>query len=212
MKHSPLSNLSTFRIETLEDGVFAIALTLLVLDLKVPETDDIPILYSLINMWPNFLTFFGSFLLLGVFWFGHRAAMNLVKHADHIYHWLNIILLMFVSVVPFSSSLLSKYYYNKFAIALYGLNLIAIGATLSIQWHYASHNHRLTDPELPEQIRRFALVRSLFAPIMYFIAVILALVNFKISLIIYTVVPTLYIFPFFKGFWNFCVNISFKKA
>ena len=206
---NPLSNLSTFRLETLEDGVFAIAMTLLVLNLKVPAKLDNSLLKAILQIWPDLITFFGSFILLGVFWFGHRAALHYVKHADHIFHWLELILLMFVSIVPFSASLISKYYNEQAAIIIYGTNLIAIGITLTIQWYYASNNYRLIDSQVPKTVINFAKIRSIFAPVAYSIAVLLSFIDLKISLILFTIIPVLYILPLFLPWWRWMAKIPF---
>ena len=206
---NPLSNLSTFRLETLEDGVFAIAMTLLVLNLKVPAKLDNSLLKAILQIWPDLITFFGSFILLGVFWFGHRAALHYVKHADHIFHWLELILLMFVSIVPFSASLISKYYNEQAAIIIYGTNLIAIGITLTIQWYYASNNYRLIDSQVPKTVINFAKIRSIFAPVAYSIAVLLSFIDLKISLILFTIIPVLYILPIFLPWWRWMAKIPF---
>ena len=208
-KPNPLSNLSTFRLETLEDGVFAIAMTLLVLNLKVPAKLDNSLLKAILQIWPDLITFFGSFILLGVFWFGHRAALHFVKHADHIFHWLELILLMFVSIVPFSASLISKYYNEQAAIIIYGTNLIAIGITLTIQWYYASYNYRLIDSQVPKTVINFAKIRSIFAPVAYSIAVLLSFIDLKISLILFTIIPVLYILPIFLPWWRWMAKIPF---
>ena len=208
-KPNPLSNLSTFRLETLEDGVFAIAMTLLVLNLKVPAKLDNSLLKAILQIWPDLITFFGSFILLGVFWFGHRAALHYVKHADHIFHWLELILLMFVSIVPFSASLISKYYNEQAAIIIYGTNLIAIGITLTIQWYYASNNYRLIDSQVPKTVINFAKIRSIFAPVAYSIAVLLSFIDLKISLILFTIIPVLYILPLFLPWWRWMAKIPF---
>jgi len=208
-KTNPLSNLSIFRLETLEDGVFAIAMTLLVLNLKVPSKLDDSLFRAILQIWPELVTFFGSFLLLGVFWFGHRAALHYVKHADHVYHWLNLVLLMFVSIVPFSASLIAKYYNEQAAVIIYGLNLIAIGLTLTIQWYYASNNCRLIDEQIPKTVINFAKIRSMFAPMAYTIAILLSFIDLKISLIIYTIIPILYILPICMPFWRKLAKIPF---
>ncbi len=202
-KPNPTSNLNIFRLETLEDGVFAIAMTLLVLNLKVPNKLDSSLIFAILQIWPNLLTFFGSFLLLGVFWLGHRTALSYIKFADHIYHWLNLILLMFVSILPFSASLIAKYYNERAAIIIYGLNLIAIGITMFIQWVYASKDFRLLDKDLNPSIIRYAKIRTGFAPVVYFLAILLSFVNIHISQIVFTVVPLLYILPFLLPVWKY---------
>jgi uncharacterized membrane protein len=208
-KTNPLSNFSTFRLETLEDSVFAIAMTLLVLNLKVPSQLDNSLLQAIFQIWPHLVTYFGSFVLLGVFWFGHRSALHFIKHADHVFHWLNIILLMFVSIVPFSASLISKYYNEQAAVIIYGINLVSIGLTMTIQWYYATNNFKLVDPQLPLPVIKFAKLRLLFSPFAYFTAIILSFADIKISLIIYTVVPILYIVPVFLPIWRYCAKSRF---
>ncbi len=196
------SYLTTLRIEALEDGVFSIAMTLLVLNLKIPDTSDKSVFLSIVEIWPNLLTFFGSFLLLGVYWFGHRTALHYIKNADHVFHWLGIIILMFVSIVPFSASMIAKYYKDQGAIILYGLNLIAISLTMYWQWSYATSGYRLTDRDLPAYIICFAKNRFIFPPIAYSIAICLSFVSTLIPLIFYTVIPVFYILPIFVYVWE----------
>lgn len=205
----PLSNLSTIRIEALDDGVFAIAMTLLVLNLKIPSKIDNSLFKAIINIWPDLITYFGSFILLGVFWFGHRAALHYIKHANHVFHWLGIILLMFVSIVPFSASLIAKYYNEQASVIIYGLNLVAIGLTLTIQWYYATNKFRLVDHDLPKAVINFAKIRTMFAPFSYLVAIILSFIDIRVSLIIYTIVPVLYIFPVFLPLWRLMAKIPF---
>jgi uncharacterized membrane protein len=199
---NPLSNLKPFRLEALEDGVFAIAMTLLVLNLKVPERLDGSLLASLAALWPNALAYVGSFLVLGVFWFGHRAAMNYITRTDYAYHWLNIVMLMFVAVIPFTASLIAKYYAERTAVVVFGLNLIAIGMAMYAQWVYAVRGRRLVDPGLSAYVIRFAKIRMLFAPTAYAIAVGLSFIDTRISMVIFTVAPVLYILPFFQPLWR----------
>jgi uncharacterized membrane protein len=206
-KLNPLANLGIFRLETLEDGIFAIAMTLLVLNLKVPSKLNDSLIMAILQIWPSLVTFFGSFLLLGVFWFGHRAALDYIKHADHIFHWLNILLLMFVSILPFSASLIAKYYFEQTAVIIYGFNLILIGSTMYIQWVYATKNFRLIDKDIPVFVIKFAKLRIIFPPISYSIAILLSFIDLRISLIIYTIVPSLYILPFLQPVWRRFVKV-----
>ncbi len=196
------SSLTTFRFEALEDGVFAIAMTLLVLNLKIPETIDQSVFLSIVKIWPNLLTFFGSFLLLGVYWFGHRTAIHFIKNADHVFHWLGILTLMFVSIVPFSASMIAKYYHDQGAIILYGLNLIAIGVTMYWQWYYSTRGYRLIDEALPTFVIRYAKIRIIFAVMAYTLAIFLSFVNTVIPLIIFTIIPVFYILPIFIPVWK----------
>jgi uncharacterized membrane protein len=201
-KVNPTGNLSIFRIENLEDGVFAIAMTIMIFDLKIPTINEYSLAHNLWNLMPNFTGFFGSFFLLGVYWFGHRAAFHYIKFADHNYHWLNILLLAFVALVPFTTALFAKYYLDETAIFIYGINLILIGLTMYAQWLYATKDHRLIDEELSASIIRFAKLRTIFPPITYTLALLIGMIDFRISMVIFTVVPLLYILPFFQPFWR----------
>ncbi len=210
-KVNPTGNLSTFRIETLEDGVFAIAMTIMIFDLRIPNINEFTLAKNLWSLMPNFTGFFGSFFLLGVYWFGHRSAFHYIKFADHNYHWLNIVLLAFVALVPFSTAMFAKFHHDQIAIIFYGVNLICIGLIMYSQWLYATKNHRLIDKELPETIIRFAKLRTIFPPIMYLFALLLGLFDLKISMIIFTVVPLLYIIPFFQPIWRKFAGIKNNK-
>ena len=126
------------RIEALTDGVFAVAMTLLVLDIKVPElqqplaTAELPL--KLVALWPKFLSYTISFVILGVYWVGHHVQLSFIRRADRPLLWINILFLLWVALVPFSTALLSEYSNTRLAIAIYGANLIAIGLTLALHW------------------------------------------------------------------------------
>lgn len=101
------------RIEALSDGVFSIAMTLLVLELKVPElshhaTND-ELLAALAKLRPSFLTFFITFMISGTFWFLHHLTFHFVKHMNQVLCWINLFFLMFVSLLPFSAGLLGHF-------------------------------------------------------------------------------------------------------
>src|SRR5215469_15788500 len=114
------------RIEALTDGVFAVAMTLLVLDIRVPElqplaTAELPL--KLLSLWPKFLSYTISFVILGVYWVGHHVQLSFIRRADRPLLWINILFLLWVALVPFSTALLSEYATTRIAIAIYGANL-----------------------------------------------------------------------------------------
>ncbi len=115
------------RIEALADGVFAVAMTLLVLDIKVPElqspsaTAELPL--KLLALWPKFLGYLISFVILGAYWVGHHMQLSFIRRADRPLLWINILFLLWVALVPFSTALLSEYSKSRVAIAIYGANL-----------------------------------------------------------------------------------------
>lgn len=191
--------LSRNRIEALADGVFAVAMTLLVLDIKVPElqppleTGDLPL--KLLALWPKFLSYVISFVILGVYWVGHHIQLSFIRRADRPLLWINVLFLLWVALVPFSTALLSEYSKTQVAIAIYGANLIAIGLTLALHWWYATTERRHVDPDIHPNLVRSAMKRTLMAPVIYLIAIALSFFRAELSLILYAVVPVLYILP-----------------
>jgi uncharacterized membrane protein len=191
--------LSRNRIEALTDGVFAVAMTLLVLDIKVPELQpplamaELPL--KLLVLWPKFLSYIISFVILGVYWVGHHIQLSFIRRADRPLLWINILFLLWVALVPFSTALLSEYSKTRVAIAIYGANLIAIGLTLALHWWYATAESRHVDPDIHPHLVRGAMKRTLLAPLVYLIAIALSFVRAELSLILYALVPVLYILP-----------------
>jgi uncharacterized membrane protein len=191
--------LSRNRIEALADGVFAVSMTLLVLDIKVPEletplaTAELPA--RLLTLWPKFLSYLISFIILGVYWVGHHVQLSFIRRADRPLLWINILFLLWVALVPFSTALLSEYSKTRIAIAIYGANLIAIGLTLALHWWYATSEARHVDPDIHPHLVRGAMKRTLMAPLIYLVAIALSFVRPELSLILYALVPILYILP-----------------
>jgi len=125
------------RLETLVDGVFAIAMTILVLELRPPPTlgpgglaDD------LVALWSRFATFFISFIVLGVYWFAHHQVFHFVLRVNRTLVWLNILFLMGIALVPFAASLLGSYPGDPIALSLYGAVLGLLAALGYLIWWY----------------------------------------------------------------------------
>lgn len=187
--------LRTNRIEAFSDGVFAIAITILVLELAVPHVMHEELLPSLINLWPKFLSYFISFAIIGILWVGHVIMFRFIKRSDRVLLWLNILLLLFISFIPFPAALLGDYGASKYAVILYGLNLVLVGITYVSVWIYSSRNYRLIDKKVsPEMIKRGTYIIAA-APITYFIAIVIAHFNPVITMIIYILIPIAYIIP-----------------
>jgi uncharacterized membrane protein len=143
---------ATGRIQNLTDGVFAIAMTLLVFNLTVPldfPTENIQTLF--LALWPQFLTYFLSFMALATFWVGHHNHFHFIERSDRKLLWINIFFLSFIVLVPFSTGVLRIYYAEHLAILAYGINLLICGAGMYWYWHYATENHRLVDPNLSRE-------------------------------------------------------------
>ena len=138
---------TTNRIETLVDGIFAISMTLLVLNLQVPQipspvTNDAIIQY-LFSLIPKFYVYGLSFILLAVFWRINHQEFHRIKKSDNTLIWINVVWLMFVALVPFSTSLVGEYGEFQSAELFFHLNMFFIGIIAFFNWHYAV-NHNLS--------------------------------------------------------------------
>jgi TMEM175 potassium channel family protein len=133
--------MTTKRIETLVDGIFAIAMTLLVLSLNVPNlpypTTDAAVLASLGNMGQQFFIYFISFILLASFWRVNHAQFNFIKKTDRRLVWINIIWLSLIALLPFSTNLIGSYGYLKVPLIFFDFNIFLIGVLFNLNWYYA---------------------------------------------------------------------------
>jgi uncharacterized membrane protein len=198
-KTDGMGGLTTGRIEALTDGVFAVVMTLLVLDLKVPVIAGadaaLALPGKLLELWPRLLTFILSFVIAGVYWVGHHNQYQFIRRSDRVLLWINILFMLCVAFIPFSTALLGEYPQLPIAVTIYGLNLIVIGAVLYAHWWYATADHRLVDHDIDPHVVRVAKQRILIAPVAYTVAILLSVFGTALSLAIYLVVPVMYIAP-----------------
>jgi len=198
---NPLEILQVQRLENLTDGIFAVAMTILVFDLKPLDgpVGDLP--SNFVHLWPNFLGYIISFLLLGIYWHGHLSQFRHIRKIDPTYIWIHILFFMSISLVPFTTSSLSQYPFSLLTLALYASNLILIGCVLYAMWSYATNGHRFIDDNVPPEVIRYGKIRCLLAPAGYVIALCVALVSPVLALIVFVIVPVVYIVPGFHSFW-----------
>jgi len=126
------------RIEAFSDGVFAIVVTLLVLELKVPSLRDLQsateLAHHLLELLPKFLSWLISFIIVCKFWLNHTHVLGLARHATYGMVWLNSIFLMFQSFIPFPTAMMGEYADNPLAVSLFGL-VMAVNTLLFIALH-----------------------------------------------------------------------------
>jgi uncharacterized membrane protein len=143
--------LSKGRVEALTDGIFAIAMTLLVLELKVP---DLPksaasheLLYRLGEEAPAWMSFLLSFMYCGLLWFLHHLAMHFVRHMQALLVWLNLLFLMSISILPFSCALLGHFIRNRAAVEIYFGNVLLAALLLWAQWLFARKRKLISEDD-----------------------------------------------------------------
>lgn len=192
-------SLSTHRVEALGDGVFAIVMTLLVLEIRVPVIAEHAVAHDLpghlLALWPKFAAYAISFITLGVYWVGHHLQFASIHKADRNLLWINILFLLCAGFVPFTTALMGEYWTETLPVVLYGVNLIAVSLAIWVHWAYASHGRRLIAPEIDEGIVRSASRVILLGPVVYAVAIALAWVHTGISIALYGLANLLYIVP-----------------
>jgi uncharacterized membrane protein len=184
------------RIGMFSDGVFAIVITLLILEVKVPEGVTVEELrHSLAELTPLMIGHLVSFIVLGIYWIAHHNLFMYIKRHDRVLLWLNLLFLMWVSTMPFVASLIIRFGDDPISVVFYGGVLAAAGFSLEILWWYVSHNHRLIDPQLDAAHIATVHRRILLAPICYLLAIGCAFFSLMIAKLLFIVVIVLYILP-----------------
>ena len=184
--------LKTGRIEALSDGIFAIAMTILVLSFDIPPKkfmDESALLRALIGLWPDFLHYVESFIILGVFWLQHHYQFHMIKRTDSVLIILNIFGLMFIAMIPFSTAVMGDHGHSFFAALLSNLNLLAAGLLFYLHWFYATQGRRLVDPDMDIRVIRFYRHRNLVIPVTAVIVIILSFFSPRWSTLVYFAVP-----------------------
>jgi uncharacterized membrane protein len=191
-------SLRTSRMEALSDGIFAIASTLLVLDLAIPAVSS-DVGRSLLHQWPTYLAYLVSFATIGNAWLNHSVITEYLERADAILLRLNLVLLFFVSVLPFPTHMLAEYLSNssaeRIAVTVYGLNLLAIGAFTSLTWHYALAEHLIRRDNSEDDVRAISakLDPSLAS---YAVAIGIGLLWPTVAVVLYLAIALFVIIPF----------------
>jgi uncharacterized membrane protein len=188
---------TTKRIETLADGIFAIAMTLLVLTIDVPnitgQISNTVILQNLIFLIPKLFAYALSFILLAIFWRVNHQQFYLIKRVNTTLLWINVLFLMLVVLVPFSTSLIGKYGNYQIPMIFFDLNMLLIGVFYNLNWFYAYKKNFLDESVYLDKMGPIRKV-SLILPFASLIAIVLTFINPSLSVVAY------FSIPFFKNF------------
>jgi uncharacterized membrane protein len=169
--YNRIAGSSLERLAALSDGIFAVAMTLLVLDIHVPERaeihDEQSLLHSLALLAPRFLVYLMSVMTLGIFWVGQQTQFNHLARAARHFTWIHIVFLASISVMPFSTNLLGNYIGYRIALVVYWLNILTPGLLLYWSWRCA-RAESLTREETTIEIacaieRRILIAQGLYA-------------------------------------------------
>jgi uncharacterized membrane protein len=185
------------RLEALTDGVFAIVMTLIVLQIAIPVGPVGELPQQLTSLIPTLLTYALTFITLGTLWFGNRTQSELIRRADHPLVWLTLLMLLFVALVPFSAALLGRYPAARIAVVIYGLHLTLVFALHGCLWLYASLHPDLLREGITNRYRKWSRLPAFAAAIGYAIATGLGALAPLAGLIGFLVVPI----PFVVGLY-----------
>lgn len=178
--YNQIANQSLERLAALSDGLFAFAMTLLVLDLRVPAMEAIhsehELRSALVALAPRLLMYLTSFLTLGIFWNGQQTQLNYLARADRDFTWLHLTFLAGVTLMPFSTQLLAEFIQYRTALLGYWFNIFFLGLMLYISWRYASRNELIND-DAPLEIRRAIRHRVVLAQGLYALGALLCFIS-----------------------------------
>jgi uncharacterized membrane protein len=186
----------TTRLLTFCDGVFAIAITLLVLNLQTPTPKPgADLVRQLLDQWPKYISYVASFLLIGIFWINHHRVCRQIKRADRLLLTVNLLFLMCLAVLPFPTAILGQFINQPekhTAALIYGGTVFVTMVMFDLVWNSAER-HDLIDNSIDPQVRQGMERSYLLGTLIYLFAVALSLVSVELSLVLYILIPALYI-------------------
>lgn len=193
------STLSTQRLEAFSDGVFAIVITLLFLNLKVPEignqADWRELFDALYLALPKFLSIILSFVFVAIFWVAHHQFFHTLRETTRALLWLNLIFLFLVCFVPFPAAVLTQFPDNKTAVVLFGATVLLTGVMLvALRWYAWMQHKEITAITDDNQVRK-ALHRSVLITIFNVIGLIVSFFYPMAAIVIYLLTPLTLLFP-----------------
>jgi uncharacterized membrane protein len=192
-KSSSDEALAMERIVFFSDAVMAIAITLLAIDLKVPEIDtltaaaELPM--RLRALGPQFMSFVISFFVIGIYWTSHHRYFRFIKRYDGGLIALNMLFLLFVVLMPFVANLFGHYYDLPLGMGVYAAAVAATGLSMGAVWWYASHHHRLIDKGLDTSFIRARSI-AMAVPLLFLVSIPLAFVSRALAIVIWCMAPT----------------------
>jgi uncharacterized membrane protein len=192
-------------MEAFSDGVIAVAITLLVLDIKVPvPVAGVSLAHELGQNWPNYAAYVTSFVTIGIIWINHHAMVSRLRQTDHLILILNNFLLLTIGILPFATALMAAYlrrpHGQHLAAVVYGGAFLLMALAFSVlNRHILLRKPHLLGPELPEARRRAILRRSVSGVFPYLLAVALAPLSAYLTLAISAALAVFYAFPVASG-------------
>ena len=191
---------STGRVEAFSDGVLAIAITLLVLDLRVPPRDGThgSLAHQLAHEWPSYAAYVTSFLVIGIIWINHHTVFQLIGRVDRVLLFINLILLMFVAAIPFTTSLLAEYLTAerdaRVAAVVYSGVMLAMAVAFSVLYAWGALHPPLLRDGVDPAAARASIPRFTAGTVLYLATVGVALLSAPLCLAVHFLLAVYYSF------------------
>lgn len=186
------------RVEAFSDGVMAIAITLLVLNIHVPAVSS-GLAHELARQWSEYAAYAVTFFVIGIMWLNHHAMFRQVAAVDTPLLACNILLLLFIAFLPFPTSLVAQYLTKgndgRVATAIYSITMVLIGCGYVLLWWYLERHPHLLRPEFGAAGARRAVQRSVIGPLLYGASIIVAVIAPVACLVVYAALAVYFIFP-----------------
>lgn len=169
------------RIVFFSDAVMAIAITLLAVDIRVPElsrfaaASELPLRLGELNT--QIMSFVISFVVIGIYWMAHHRYFALIRRYDSGLLMINLLFLLFIAALPFIASLLGHYPFLSLGVIPYAVDVSAIGLSIGALWAYATHSHRLVDDNMDGRLIRLLTIRPLGPTVIFIVSIPIALLN-----------------------------------
>ena len=214
MTHEVGDRISRDRIITLTDAVLAIVMTLLVLEIVLPELSRSEVATELpkrlLELLPDVWSYAISFIILGFFWIAHDDQFHYIKRANRTLLWMTIFYLMFIAFIPFSTSLIGAYGDQQISVVIYGIDIIIVLFWTYLQWKYATRERHLIDSDLHPKLITKMSRRIIVGIILYVIATAVSFLSTQVSPILFILTPICYLIPA-KYLWLRVEYSSFEK-
>ena len=195
----PPQDADTSRLETFADGVMAIAITLLILEVKtLPDVPGSRLAAAVAHQWPSYAGYVVSFLTIGIIWVNHHHMFRLIERTNHAFLMLNVVFLMTIAALPWPTGLVADHLRDSgrtVAAVAYGVTMECIAIMFNVVWRYAAKDKRLLDPRVDAAALDRASRNYLVGPVVYAVATLVALVNAWASLAIFAALAVYWLLP-----------------
>jgi TMEM175 potassium channel family protein len=195
----PVRGFEKNRMEALIDGIFAVALTLLVLDIKLPEgeiyTTNTELWKRLLELERHFVIYAISFVVIGIYWVAHHVQFHYVRYTDRRLIWINMLFLLLVSFLPFATDLVGDHEDLVLPCEIYGVTLLALSALSYLHLRYLSRHPHLATPDLNSVAVKLLKKRIALFTLVPLLSMAIAFYNTRMALLVYLLILTAHFLP-----------------